>query len=213
MAHPFVARPALLVPESLHLTGVDTSRRREEETLLTCRVPRFAALLVLAAAVLAGCTPSTSVSSPTPAVSVTTASPTPTLSEGQKAANDVVVKYRALIDQLRAQDMPDSARLATVARDSAYEKWTRVLQDDFVSGYHQTGVAAITIKSTDPGASARQWLVSGCLDVTKLDVVDKAGKTTLEHPGGINHAIFVVDQDPTTLRWYVTNETFDGGSC
>ena len=178
-----------------------------------CRVPRFAVPLVLAAAVLAGCTPSTSASSPTPAVIASTASPTPTLSEGQKAANDVVIKYRALIDELRSQDLPDSARLATVARDSAYEKWTRVLQDDFVNGYHQTGVAVIAIKSTDPGASARQWLVSGCLDVTKLDVVDKAGKTTLEHPGGINHIIYVVDQDPTTLRWYVTNETFDGGTC
>jgi len=177
-----------------------------------CRVPRFAALLVLAAA-LAGCTGSTSTLSPTPTASVSSASPTPTLSEGQKAADDVVVKYRALIDELRSQDMPDSARLATVARDSAYEKWTRVLQDDFVNGYHQTGVALITIGSTDRGASAQQWLVSGCLDVTKLDVVDKSGKTTLEHPGGTNHVIYSVDQDPTTLRWYVTNETFDGGTC
>jgi hypothetical protein len=192
---------------------VDTSRRREEETLLTCRVPRFAALLVLAAALLAGCTGSTSTPSPTPSVVASTTSPTPTLSEGQKAANDTVIKYRALIDELRSQDMPDSARLATVARDSAYEKWTRVLQDDFVNGYHQTGVAVITIRSTDPGASARQWLVSGCLDVTKLDVVDKSGKTTLEHPGGTNHVTYSVDQDPTTLKWYVTNETFDGGTC
>ena len=181
--------------------------------MLTCRVPRFAALLVLAAAVLAGCTGSTSTPSPTPSVVASTTSPTPTLSEGQKAANDTVIKYRALIDELRSQDMPDSARLATVARDSAYEKWTRVLQDDFVNGYHQTGVAVITIRSTDPGASARQWLVSGCLDVTKLDVVDKSGKTTLEHPGGTNHVTYSVDQDPTTLKWYVTNETFDGGTC
>lgn len=178
--------------------------------MLHCRAP--IAVLLLAVA-LAGCTGSTSTPSPTPSVVASTTSPTPTLSEGQKAANDTVIKYRALIDELRSQDMPDSARLATVARDSAYEKWTRVLQDDFVNGYHQTGVAVITIRSTDPGASARQWLVSGCLDVTKLDVVDKSGKTTLEHPGGTNHVTYSVDQDPTTLRWYVMNETFDGGTC
>jgi len=71
----------------------------------------------------------------------------------------------------------------------------------------------LTIKSTDPGNSPRQWLVSGCLDVTKLDIVDKSGKTTLEHPGGINHIVYAVDQDPTTFTWYVTNETFDGGTC
>jgi hypothetical protein len=181
--------------------------------LLMCRVPRFVALLVLAAAVLAGCTGSTSASFPTPTMSATSASPTPTLSEGQKAANDTVVKYRALIDQLRAQYKPDISQLLTVSRGAAYDKWGYTLQEDFVNGYHQTGVAVITIQSTDPGASAQQWLVSGCLDVTKLDVVDRSGKTTLEHPGGVNHIIYSVDQDPTTLRWYVTNETFDGGTC
>jgi hypothetical protein len=177
-----------------------------------CRA-RFAVLLVLFSAVLGGCTPSTSASSPTPAVSVSTASPTPTLSESQRAANDVVVKYRALVDQLRQQYKPDSTLLLAFARDSAYDKWSRVFQDDFVYGYHQTGVAVLTIKSTDPGKSARQWLVSGCLDVTKLDIINKSGKTTLEHPGGINHIIHAVDQDPTTLKWYVTSETFDGGTC
>jgi hypothetical protein len=169
-------------------------------------------LLVLA--VLAGCTGSTTPrSTPTVNPTASSSSPPTTLSEGQKAANDVVVKFRALIDELRSQDMPDSARLASVARDDAYEKWTRVMQDDFVNGYHQTGAAVIRIQSTDPGASARQWFVSGCLDVTKLDVVDKSGKTTLEHPGGINHVVYGVDQDPATLRWYVTNEAFDGGTC
>ena len=146
-------------------------------------------------------------------MSATSASPTPTLSEGQMAANDTVVKYRALIDQLRAQYKPDISQLLTVSRGAAYDKWGYTLQEDFVNGYHQTGVAVITIRSTDPGASARQWLVSGCLDVTKLDVVDKSGKTTLQHPGGINHVTYSVDQDPTTLKWYVTNETFDGGTC
>ena len=178
-----------------------------------CRVPRFAVPLVLAAAVLAGCTGSTSASSPTPTVIASTASSTPTLSEGQRAANDTVVKYRALIDELRAQYKPDSTQLLAVARDDAYNKWSRVFQDDFVSGYHQTGLALLTIKSTDPGKSARQWLVAGCLDVTKVDIVDKSGKTTLEHPGGINHIVYTVDQDATSLRWYVMSETFDGATC
>ena len=181
--------------------------------MLTCRVPRFAALLVLAAAVLAGCTGSTSTPSPTPTVIASTASPTPTLSEGQKAADDTVVRYRTLVDQLRQQYKPDSTLLLAVARDAAYDKWRRVFQDDFVNGNHQAGVAVLTVKSTDPGKSDRQWLVSGCLDVTKLDIVDKSGKTTLEHPGGINHIAYTVDQDPSTFKWYVTNESFDGGTC
>ena len=176
-----------------------------------CRVPRFVALLILAA--VAGCTGSTSGPSPTPSLVASTTSPTPTLSEGQKATDDVVLRYRALIDQLRQQYKPDSTQLLAVARDDAYNKWSRVFQDDFVSGYHQTGLASLTIKSTDPGKSARQWLVAGCLDVTKVDIVDKSGKTTLEHPGGINHIVYTVDQDATSLRWYVMSETFDGATC
>ena len=172
----------------------------------------LAALLVLAAA-LAGCTGGTHVPSPSPSVVSSSASPTPTLSEAQTAANDVVVEYRALIDQLRQQYKPDVSQLLAVSRGAAYDKWGYILQEDFVNGWRQTGVAVIAIKSTGQGTSARQWLVSGCLDVTKLDVVDKSGKTTLEHPGGINHIIYTVDQDTTTSRWYVTNETFDGATC
>jgi hypothetical protein len=180
--------------------------------LLTCRVPRFAALLVLAAAVLTGCTGSTSASFPTPTMSATSASPTPTLSEGQKAANGTVVKYRALIDELRAQYKPDLIPLLEVSGGAAYEKWRYTIQEDFVNGYHQTGVAVLTINSTDPGTSVQQWLVSGCLDVTRVDIVDKNGKTTMAHPGGINKVTYTVDQDPKSLRWYVTNEA-GGGAC
>ena len=125
----------------------------------------------------------------------------------------MVLRYRTLIDQLRQQYKPDSTQILSVARDDAYDKWSRVLQDDFVNGWHQTGVATLTIKSTNPGKSALQWLVAACLDVTKVDIVDKAGKTTLDHPGGINHIVYTVDQDANSLKWYVMNETFDGATC
>lgn len=174
---------------------------------------RVRALSLLLVAVLAGCTGSTSGPSLTPSVISSSSSPTPVLSDSQKAANDVVVRYRALIDQLRQQYKPDISQLLEVSRGDAYDKWGYTLQEDFVNGWHQIGVAVVTIRSTDPGSSARQWFVSGCLDVTKLDVVDKAGKTTLQHPGGINHIIYAVDQDTTTSRWYVTSETFDGAPC
>jgi len=174
-----------------------------------CRA-RFAVLLVLASAVLAGCTPSTSASSPTPTVSVTTASPTPTLSEGQKAANDTVVKYRALIDQLRQQTPADSSRLLGYARGNAYEKWRLVLQDDAVNDHHQVGVTAFTARSTDPGASTLQWRVTGCLDGTKADVVDKAGKSIATEPRTPRLTVYTVDQDTSTLRWYVTGDEATG---
>ena len=174
---------------------------------------RVRLVVLLLSAALAGCTSSTSAPSPTPTVVSSTASPTPTFSEGQRAANDVVLRYRALIDQLRQQYKPDSTQILAVARDDAYDKWSRVLQDDFVYGWHQTGVASLTIKSTEPGKNASEWLVVACLDVTKIDIVDKSGKTTLAHPGGINHIVYAVDQDSTSLQWYVMSEAFDGATC
>lgn len=201
--HPFVARP-------FGTSSGWTVRRREEETLQTHRAP-IAVLIVLA--VFAGCTSSTSAPPPSPSVSTSSTSAIPTLSAGQQAANDTVVKYRALIDQLRQQYKPEISQLLAVSRGAAYDKWGYILQEDFVNGYHQTGAAVVTIKSTDPGTSARQWMVSGCLDVTKLDIVDNAGNTTLERPGGVNHIVYRVDQDPTTLSWYVTDEAFDGATC
>ena len=169
-------------------------------------------VVLLLAVALAGCTGSTSAPSLTPSAVASSASPTPLLSEGQKAADDVVVKYRALIDELRAQYKPDLIPLLEVSGGAAYEKWRYTIQEDFVNGYHQTGVAVLTINSTDPGTSVQQWLVSGCLDVTRIDIVDKNGKTTMAHPGGINKVTYTVDQDSKSLRWYVTNET-GGGAC
>ena len=177
--------------------------------MLHCRAP--IAVLLLAAA-LAGCTGSTSTPSPTPSVVSSSASPTPTLSEGQKAANDVVVKYRALIDQLRQQTPADSTKLLTYARGSAYEKWRLVLQDDAVNDYRQVGVTSFTGRSTDPGASTLQWRVTGCLDGSKADVVDKAGKSIVTEPPTPHLVVYTVDQDTSTLRWYVTGDEATG-SC
>ena len=171
----------------------------------------IAVLLVLA--VLAGCTGSTTPrSTPTVIPTASSSSPTPTLSEGQQAANDVVVKYRALIDELRSQDMPDINRLATLARDDAYTKWGRVLQNDFQGGYHQVGVTTLVIKNTDAGTSSRQWLVNGCLDMSKADLVDKNGKSGLATPGGKQQVKYSVEQDPQSLAWFVTKDE-TGASC
>ena len=175
--------------------------------MLHCRAP--IAVLLLAAA-LAGCTGSTSTPSPTPSVVSSSASPTPTLSEGQKAANDTVAKYRALIDQLRQQTPADSSKLLAYARGNAYEKWRLVLQDDAVNDHHQVGATAFTARSTDPGASTLQWRVAGCLDGTRADIVDKAGKSIVTEPPTPRLMVYTVDQDTSTLRWYVTGDEATG---
>ena len=198
--HPFVARP-------FRTSSGWAVQRREEETLPTHRGPL--ALLLLAAA-LAGCTSSTAGPSPTPTAVVSSASPSPTLSEGQRAANDVVVKYRALIDELRQQYKPDVSALLAVAGKDAYEKWRYTLQDDFASGVHQTGTSSVSTLRTEAGSSSGQWIVAACVDFTKVDIVNKDGQSVMTAPGARQQVTYTVDQDSTTLAWYVANE--EGGS-
>ena len=164
---------------------------------------RLVALLLATA--LAGCTGSTSTSSPSPSVTSSSSSPTPTLSEGQRAANDVAVKYRALIDELRSQDMPDVSRLLSVATGDAYEKWRYTIQDDFKNSQHQVGTTAFTVKSFGSGASDREWLVTGCLDMSKADIVDKSGKSVMTSPAGKSTVVYLVDQE-SDQAWYVSKE-------
>lgn len=193
--HPFVAR------RFPHLVGWAV-RRREEETLPQARL-RLAALLL--AAVLAGCTGSTSSPTPSPSAPISSSSPTPTLSDGPKAANDTVVKYRALIDELRSQDMPDVSRLLSVATGDAYEKWRFTIQDDFKNGQHQVGLTTFSSRSTSVGTTAREWIVSGCLDMSKADIVDKNGRSVMTEPPGKNTVVYTVDEE-SDQAWYVSRE-------
>jgi hypothetical protein len=124
----------------------------------------------------------------------------------------VVVKYRALIDELRSQDMPDISRLLAVSRGDAYDQWGYTIQDDFRNGEHQVGTTTIRIASTAPGANPREWIVSGCLDMTRSDIVDKKGKSVLTSPAGKISVTYTVDQEVSDLAWYVTKEKV-GDAC
>lgn len=174
---------------------------------MTTRTRVLLAVLICALTVGA-CTSPTPPLSVTPSASVSSASPTPTpdLSGTRKDAADTVVKYRALIDELRQQYKPDVSRLATVARGSAYEKWRFTLQDDFVNGYHQTGTTSVNVLATGSGSFAYQWVITACLDMTRGDIVDKNGKTTLTERPGKKTVIYTVEEDTKLAQWFVMAE-------
>ena len=175
---------------------------------MTTRTRVLLAVLIGALA-LGACTSPT----PTPPLSVTPSAvssaspiPTPDLSGTRKDAADTVVKYRALIDELRQQYKPDVSRLATLARGKAYEKWSFTLQDDFVNGYHQTGTTSVVVLETGSGPLAYQWLITACLDMTRADIVDKNGKTTLTERPGKKTVIYTVEEDTKLAQWFVMAE-------
>ncbi len=171
-----------------------------------------AALVLLGVLTLGACAPSTSVpKTPSPSAS-TTSSTTPSLdfSGTKKDAADKVVAYRALIDELRQQYKPDSSKLATLARGSAYDSWTYTLQDDFVKGHRQTGTASVAIISVGSGPTAADWNVTGCVDYSAVDIVDKNGKSVMTAAPGKDLTLFTVTQDQNNKKWYVTTDEVKG---
>jgi hypothetical protein len=171
---------------------------------------KAAALVAAGALGLTGCAGSTTPTrTPSATVSIS-ASPTPSLTESQKAANDTVIKYRALIDELRQQETPDTARVATIARASAYENALSTLIDDFRNGHRQVGLSILTILSTDPGVGSGEWKVTGCLDLSKVDILDKSGKSIRTDTQNRYLSTFTVDQDPQNHSWYVMSDEANG---
>jgi hypothetical protein len=96
-----------------------------------------------------------------------------------------------------------------VATGDAYEKWRYTIQDDFKNGQHQIGLTTFTAATVGQGATAREWIVSGCLDMSKADIVDKNGKSVMTEPAGKNTAVYTVDQE-SDQAWYVSKEEIMG---
>jgi len=65
---------------------------------------------------------------------------------------------------------------------------------------------------TEAGSSSGQWIVTACVDFTKVDIVNKDGKSVMTARGAKQQVTYTVDQDPTTLAWYVANEEA-GSQC
>lgn len=120
-----------------------------------------------------------------------------------------MVKYRALIDELRQQYKPDVSRLLTLAQASAYEKWRYTLQDDFKNGYRQVGTTSVRITATASGPTAADWTVTACVDYSNASVVDKDGKT-IDGGDAKGSVSFIVRQKDQT--WFVIEES-DAGTC
>ena len=164
---------------------------------------------------LAGCgTPNpTATPSPTPTPSsvaspqppIPTPTPTPSLSAGAQAAVVAVEAALALYDRIAADPAADISELATVARDSAYLTWASWLAEYRSNEWVGTGTQATTLMRTEPGADAREWVVTLCVDNSQTDMLDQNGNsvTSKEAPTR-TVGVFKVVQDPTMFGWFVT---------
>lgn len=172
---------------------------------------------VLVGATLAGCnqdqagptSPSPSASaSASPSPSNTPApSSSPSLDAGDRAAADAATAFMQMKERIRSNPSEKVELIYTVARGATAEKWSATLFDDRVAGRRQTGEFVLTLQHVEPGTSARQRLVSMCVDSTDVNLLDKDGKSlsNKDNPQKVV-TVFTVDQDAKTFKWYVTKD-------
>ncbi len=177
-----------------------------------------AASAVLAAVLLSACGPNDAVPVDSPSTSsdpssVTpspSASPSPSEAPTDSAsaqAENVIVEYWAMLDKLASEPDTSLSDLTAVARGSARKQWQQILTRQRGQQYTQTGnvlVESAKAKSSTAGA----WDVTACLDTTKVNVVDKDGKSVRgDGPQRVEY-VYGVQRDGG--RFYVVEEKVVG---
>ena len=151
------------------------------------------ATVALAAGVVALTTACGPGSDATPAASTsstaTTAAPTPTSPSPSKTetvterdsrlAGAAVTAYWAQLDELASDPNKKLSELATVARDPALAQWQQILTLRRAQGATQVGSTVVEPASATKNPKG-QWAVTSCIDVGKVNLVDKDGKSVVK---------------------------------
>lgn len=142
---------------------------------------------IAAAFLLAACTgdSDTRPSSNSPSLSVTSsASSTPTPSTSSPAtpeeeAQRVIVAYWSALDVLASNPDKSLSDLNVVARAQALRQWQRNLTEMRGQGVKQVGSVVVRDTTATFDAASSLYTVTACIDVSAVNVIDKAGKSVV----------------------------------
>lgn len=157
------------------------------------------------------------VTSPTTSSSTTTSptsAPTQSLSPAEKdlkSAKDAVSKFWSLTDELASNPTRNLGELSTVARDQAIAQWRFVLTGERVKQWKQVGMATI-VSSEAKASGANSFTVTACIDVSKVNVVDKAGKSVVG-AGRLPRAQDTYKVTKSPQGFFVTTDSLEGKPC
>ena len=139
--------------------------------------------------------------SPTSSTPTTTRAPsTSTTSESTDArearlAGEAIASYWVVLDRLASNPNESLNALATVSRGTARDQWSRILTLRRGQAITQTG-ATVVGPPTAMKSKSGQWNATACIDVTKVNLVDKAGKSVVKanRPPSVKYA-YVIQKD------------------
>lgn len=197
--------------------------------MITYRRAAATALAVLTTAALAmGCThdPNPSVTtatpipgSPTPTQTIDrvsspapTTTPTPThaplsaAEQGKADAGQAVVKFWRVTDTLAINPYTSLNQLATVSRGQTIDPWRQMLIQRRIKDERQKGhVTATPTRVTYEGNNF--YAVKACIDVSKVDLVDKHGHSVVNRDGPPRVSYDYTVQQASDGHFYVVKDT------
>lgn len=130
--------------------------------------------------------PTSEPSSPSPSSPTTSSLPSSPSDAASAAATDAVRSYFAVVDQLRSDPAVDLKKLKSVATSAQLNAVETLISRQRDEGQRQTGTTAlnelevqsVNLDNSDPKAGKVPTVVIDvCWDVTKVDVLDKSGKS------------------------------------
>lgn len=153
-------------------------------------------------------TTATTTTSPSP----TTPSPTPTFSPEEAAAMQAVVDFWEKRNELGLNPELGVTSLAEVARGQAFDLHSRILNSEAQEGLRQQGSGVVTPTSVEPGEGDDQFVVTACLDVSGVDVVDADGNSVVPPDRPPQAAYdYVVERDGE--QWFVVEDLLEAKDC
>ena len=147
------------------------------------------AAAVALAVVTATCACTANNPKPTPstttAVTISTTAPTPSstsLSPAEQDAKDAaqtITRFWSVLDVLASDPKKSLDGLATVSRDQAIAQWRSNLTSYRRSGWKQGGDSDVLSSDAQAVGDTSNFTVTACIDVSKANVVDAAGKSVI----------------------------------
>ncbi|WP_270888888.1 hypothetical protein [Pedococcus sp. 5OH_020] len=143
----------------------------------------------------------------------TTSTPTPlTPAEKDiKSAEQTIGRYWKVLDELAADPKKSLNLVATVARDQAANQSRIELGTLQAHGWKQIGQSVVQ-SSTATTKDGKTFAVTACIDLSKVNVIDKAGKSVVK-PGRPDRQQYTYTVVKAPQGFFVTIDTLKGKPC
>ena len=181
---------------------------------------RIAASLALAAITA---TSACATNDPKPSLSTTTSAtsaattPTPSTAslspaeQDSKDAAQTITRFWGVLDELASDPQKSLDKLAAVARAQAFAQWRSNLTTYRRSGWKQVGDSTV-LSAEAQSVDGKNFVVKACIDVSKANVVDRAGKSVIA-AGRQDRMEYSYKVQKAPEGFFVTEDKLKGNPC